>query len=64
MDADEYDFSDDDLVEQLSSAGKKLKALAKKPSSGKDAIIKLLKVGLCIGFPASRYYASTQAMRQ
>jgi len=44
MDADEYDFADTDIVEQLSSAGKKLRALAKKPSMGKDALIKMLKV--------------------
>lgn len=42
--ADEYDFADNDLEEQLAGVGKKLKALATSAPGGKDALIKLLKV--------------------
>lgn len=41
---DQYDFEDSDLEEQLIIIGKKLKALGAHPPSGKDALVKLLKV--------------------
>jgi hypothetical protein len=41
--ADQYEFADNDLEEQLVGVGSKLKALATSVPGGKDALIKLLK---------------------
>ncbi len=40
----EFDFEDTSVADQLVDAGKRLKALSKKPAAGKGGLVKLLKV--------------------